>query len=597
MKTDADFEKINDKDMNNLIVLDCFDKILISYAYEKNDKCCSNCIQERFINTRKDRVYLKSLNIKNKIPDAYKKCIISIGCILKNDSKLIDEYERRKVYFLDKNTLEISVEYVSAVPNCSICDTIPIDSAELAEKEGRELIAQINQTSDIPFRNNNCIDLANKVENIVLSKNFGIITTLLDNYEGPFPIAVAMLPLEDGRDEPGTGRTDSIEKSRAVALLEAFERYGGFLPRGKKVNIYADYNKLKNSGFNMFDLKKAILNQNSITNESLYKNIKFYFDKSQNYHWVYGYSLTKQRSLLVPEALAYYGVVLKGDDYRKEILTYEISNGCSVGSSLLEATYHSLLEILERDAFLTSWYTDRKIRRIILDDVFLSEDSKLKSEFEIFKKYYHEFRIDIYDISCEFHIPVVLMTVTRKEIDKKQMNFMCAAAADENIYDAVEKALHEISSIFMGLQKKFKDEYQNIQKKAEDLISVETMDDHSMVWGYYKNLKDIKFADQVSDVISISEWDKQHETICSLNSSFKKLIYELNACGKEVIIVNQTTEEMSRINMSCAKVFVPGLLPMTFGASNARISLERIKEIEEMEHSKLNIRFIPHPFP
>lgn len=597
MKVEGAIKMLSDVDLNNLIVWDLFDKILISYIDEKNNKCCQDCIRARFINTRKDRVYLRSLNTRTKIPAIYKRCVINMGYILKNDNKLIDEYERRKVYILDKNTLTIEVEYVSAIPDCPECSTIPIDSAELAEKEGMELIAQANQTATISFRENSCIDLAKKIEKIVLSKNFGIVTTVLDNYEGPFPIAVAMLPLEDGRDEPGTGRTDSIERSRAVALLEAFERYGGFLPRGKKVNIYATYNELRNYGYRMFDFKKAILNQDSITNKSLYKNTKFRFYKNQNYHWVYGYNITKQRSLLIPEAMAYYGIGLKGDEYRKEILTYEISNGCSLGASLLEAVYHGLLEVLERDAFLTCWYTDRKIRRIILDDVFFSGNNKLKSEVEIFKKYYHEFKVDIYDISCEFHIPVVLMTVTRKKINKKKMNFMCAAAADENIYNAIEKALHEISSIFMGLQKKFRDEYQNIQKKAENLLSVETMDDHSMVWGYYKNLDDIKFEDQVKDVISVSQWNEQQGRICSLNDSFKRLIEELNNYGKEIIIVNQTTEEMSRVNISCAKVFVPGLLPMTFGASNVRLSSKRIKEIGEMEHCKLNVRFIPHPFP
>lgn len=44
-----------------------------------------------------------------------------------------------------------------------------------------------------------------------------------------------MLPLDNGKEEPGVGRTETILKSRTVAMLEAAERYCGMSPKGKKL--------------------------------------------------------------------------------------------------------------------------------------------------------------------------------------------------------------------------------------------------------------------------------------------------------------------------------------------------------------------------
>ena len=578
------------------IVINCFDKILVSYSDGVVSTCCEECIKKRFINTRKDRVNIR-MACKSGCDRIFDTTVNALVSLLEEDDELIDVFGRRKVFIVDKNNLSISWEYVTPLPDCEVCGTIPDDRIELSDKTGKSVYDTINSEVHIPFRSEKSTEIAKRIETIALSKNFGFITTLLDNFDGPFPIAVAMLPLRDGRDEPGTGRTSSIEKSRAVALLEAIERYGGFVPRSKKTVIFKSYNELKYNGEETINFDKMILNQDSISNIGIYKNKKFYFYHDMPYHWVYGYDLTDNKSLLIPEAIAYYGIKIKGEEYRKEILTYEISNGCSVGANLTEAVYNGMLEVIERDAFLSCWYTDRSICRLILDDEFMSKESSLKAEQNVFKQFYNEYDIEIYEISCETHIPVILMTVQRREVHKEKMNFMCAAAADEDIGKAIRKAMHEISSIFIGLQERFESDYEQIAIKAEDMTLVENMDDHSLVWGYYKNLEKIHFNVQATETISVSEWKNQHKTYECLNKSFGKVIEELRNKGKNVIFVDQTTQEMRSIDMACAKVMIPGLLPMTFGIANVRISEDRIKEIEETEKRTVEVRFTPHPFP
>ena len=581
------------------IVIDCFDKILVSYCDGVSLICCEECIKSRFINTRKDRTCLRQVvDLEVRCDKIFDNLVNSLIALLKADKCLLDEFNRRKVFIIDKNTLSISWEYVMPVSDCSTCGCMLIDSLNIAQILGQSILSNVYGSKSIPFRSKDYKEVAKRVEKFALSKNFGIITTLLDNFDGPFPISVAMLPLENGRDEPGTGRTSSLERSRAVALFEAMERYGGFVPRAKRTIIFESYNELKRKGCDVLDACDLILNQDSVTNSGIYKNDKFHFSHDQAYHWIYGYDLINKKAILLPETVAYYGMTLKGDKYFREIMAYEVSNGCSVGTTLSESAYGGILEVVERDAFLTSWYTTRSIRRLFLDKLFMSRRGSFQIEFEKFQNFYNDFRVDIYEISCETRIPVVLMTLTRKKIATNQMNFMCAAAADADIVEAMRKAMHEISSIFVGLQKRFKDEYEQIVKKSENnMWRVETMDDHSLVWGYYKNLEKINFANQVSESIDVSLYIQTRKKFDCLNEAFKAVLEDLKRNGRRVIFINQTTPEMQLMKIYCSKILIPGLLPMTFGAKNARISRKRIDEIEKMEKGLLSMNFIPHPFP
>ena len=77
----------------------------------------------------------------------------------------------------------------------------------------------------------------------------------------------------------------------------------------------------------------------------------------------------------------------------------------------------------------------------------------------------------------------------------------------------------------------------------------------------------------------------------------KVVLDDLKRNGRDVIFINQTTPEMQLMRIYCSKILIPGLLPMTFGAKNARISRQRIKELEKKERRFLGINFTPHPFP
>ncbi|VTS29940.1 YcaO-like family protein [Streptococcus pseudoporcinus] len=602
VKNESIFLK-QDSEYNSLaenVIIDYFDKILISYIdpTSENNKGCGFCLLERFINTRKDRSFVKNPNLNDnyKMDSPFENLAYLLIENLKRDKKLVDKYKRRKYYVIDKNNYSISSGYFNPIPGCEVCGCLPDDSRELILQMGKEMIENIYSKNKIPYRATDKKNIFDKLEKLVLNKDVGIVTTLMDSLDGPFPTSVAILPVENGKDESGVGRTDDIADSRAVALFEAIERYAGFMPRGKNTKIIDSYNNLKNNfDDEVIDIKKIILHEDSLSNDSEYKNDFFRFNYKLEHHWVYGYDLSRKRPILLPETLAYYGMRLKDKSYVKESFVYEISNGCAVGSSLIESSYYGLMEVIERDAFLTSWYMNRKIKKIILDEDFMSSNHIVKKEIVKFCEFYKEFYIDIYDITSDTKVPVILVTVTRKNVNKTKLNFMCAAAADVDIFIAIEKALHEVSSIFLGFEEKFEKDYNEIIEKGENLTKVVDMLDHSLIYGYYKNLDKIVFEKQVFEKYYISDLVSDYKK--SLNNAYEEILDNLRKIKKDVIVVDQTTEEMKKIGLFCTKTFALGLLPMTFDSKNVRISDERVKDIEYHDNKKLRLRYIPHPFP
>lgn len=572
-----------------------FGELLVSY-YEEGS-CCLSCISTRFLNTRKDRAILNKSNDLLGYAEGHNVILQDMACniesLLKKDLDLVDKFGRRKVVEIDGRTLRVETSFCNPVPDCESCSTLPIDSETLALNIGEEMLKDIGSVIPLPFRKHKSLFWGNLIDKLFLDKNFGIISCLLDYFGGSFPTAIAMLPLENGIDEPGSGRTSRIDTSRAIAMIEALERYAGFRPRGKKTKVFDSLYQLDKENYPVFDIQKFILNQNSISNEGITTNNKFIFDSHKKYHWVYGYNLTRENIVLIPETLVYYGLVLKDSSYKDEIFTYEISNGCSTGGSLLESSYYGLLEVIERDNFLTMWYFDRRIIEIDFSNNLMH--TELIDNLAFFSKKYQGFKLRFFDISTNLTVKTVMCTIQRITVDKKKMNFMCATSSDFSIEEAMCKAMHEITSIFFGLEERFIEEYDEVVKKSKDITLIHNMTDHCLVYGYFEKIKDITFWDRITEIKKVEDYMANQNL--SLNKAYSILIDELRKQDKDILVFDQTTEEMKKIGLYCTKTMVPGLLPMTFGYNNLRISQERVEDLERYEQKRLKVNFQPHPFP
>jgi bacteriocin biosynthesis cyclodehydratase domain-containing protein len=133
-----------------------------------------------------------------------------------------------------------------------------------------------------------------------------------------------------GRDHFGKGLT--VEQSKASALGEAIERYCA-KEHGDEKSIIASYKEVKEYAINPEDF---VLPFNAPV-----KSVE-----NLNIEWTWGYSLTTNRSILVPSTLVYH-------PYRPPKGIGRVwgdgSNGLAAGNCLEEAILHGILEVIERD--------------------------------------------------------------------------------------------------------------------------------------------------------------------------------------------------------------------------------------------------------
>jgi ribosomal protein S12 methylthiotransferase accessory factor len=402
----------------------------------------------------------------------------------------------------------------------------------------------------------------------------------------PFAVASVNLPLVQG-DEPTAGRTLSYEEAELTAILEALERYCGLTPRGKRTVVRDTYRRLAADALDPATVGLHAPDQ--------YARPDFPF---QAYHpdreldWVWGYSFLRERPVLVPELLAYYS--LGGDGF-----VYETSNGCALGGSLVEAIFHGILEVVERDAFLLTWYAQLRAPR--LDPGSLA-DAELRGMIHRFEEL-TGYELFLHNITMENRIPSVWVTAKNRRADGA--NLVCAAGSNLDPVRAVKSALHELTGTLQSLDERYEANRSECLEMYRDPFRVRHMEDHSLLYSLPQAGERLSFLlDGRGRWQSFAEAFPRWETHADLAEDLKDVIAVFRRLQLDVIVVDQTAPELTQNGLHCVKVLIPGMLPMTFGYHLTRLEgLNRVLRVpcelgyakKPLKRSQLNPH--PHPFP
>jgi hypothetical protein len=245
-------------------------------------------------------------------------------------------------------------------------------------------------------------------------------------------VAKASLCAEDAprRFENGYGRTGNLLEDPAIAVIEAMERYAGMRLRSRKETVRGCYDGLKDRAV---DPELFILHADEQRDEPGFRLARY--DSYQEIDWVWAYSFRHSEPRLVPAQLAYYG--LRPSRFVGGEFVFEVSNGCAAGSTMLEAALFGLLEVIERDAFLASWYSCRQVTQI---DGTSCSDSKAKALMARLRA--EGLQVSIFDIGVG--LPSAALAVKIVNHDRRFGPSMAyAAAAHVTAERALVSALQE----------------------------------------------------------------------------------------------------------------------------------------------------------
>ncbi|RDW20101.1 bacteriocin biosynthesis protein SagD [Oceanobacillus arenosus] len=493
-------------------------------------------------------------------------------------------YSEGKIYLIDLKTLKGSWHSFLPDPLCPVCGRLPDDSRDLA----RISLQPSPKISSSSFR---CRPLDEMKEVIVkdyLDNRTGLLNSKMYDLVPPFADASVNLPMLAG-DEGTAGRTHSYAESVSTAILEGLERHCGLEPRGKRTVIHDSFRNLEKEALN--PLKVGVHAKEQYAQSGFpFKS----FDPNRSINWVWGYSFLEERPILVPERLAYYSVGSGSQGF-----IYETSNGCALGGSLEEAIFYGIMEVVERDSFLMTWYAKLNLPRL---DPFTADDQELELMVERMRVV-AGYDLYLYNSTMEHGIPSIwAMAKNRKE---KGLNLICAAGAHLDPVRAVKSAVHELAGMMLNLDENFEKNQEEYEKMLHDSSLVRQMDDHGMLYGLPQAEERLSFLlDNNSPMRSFKEEFKWKSNHTDLTDDLQDILQVFRQLNLDVIIVDQSTPETIRNRLYCVKVLIPGMLPMTFGYHLTRLTgLERVLRVpmklgftnKPLTPEQLNP--YPHPFP
>lgn len=361
----------------------------------------------------------------------------------------------------------------------------------------------------------------------------------------------------------GYGFEFKREKAKVKAMLEYLERSAALytLPSTFE-GCYLDFkeNAIDPRVFGMYD-------------DDIYRNypLQKYHDKL-DMHWVTARSLLTNNEYLIPEQLCQY--------LRKEILNqyvYESSNGCAVGNSMTEASYYSILEVVERDIFMKFWFDHLCPKKIVFEE----DDTSVNG-----KRLYFEalgYKLEFYYIANESNIPVVWCLIT--SMDNGNLIYsMTGLGCHLNVKHALDSSFYEAYKAFHDLmnlgEEQLRVKIENVSRKGY----IRQVSDHIHYFASYsaKSLIDAKISN--IDQIHLSELCKMTYVSVNVEDELSVLLHKLDPYYKDVLIVDQSNQYLEGFGLRCTKAFLIGASPLDFTSHFIR----KINESEYRIRKKMN---------
>lgn len=493
-----------------------------------------------------------------------------------------------KVYYFDLQTLTGREWNVLPDSSCSRCVDLPLDSADNARltlesrKKPHPRADRLRPTHSLGY-----------VRDLYVGRRTNIVSDIAVSWPLRRGVVVTVaVPLTEWRPpEPCSGFSCRYSDARTVAILEGLERYSGVRPRGFRPCVRGSFSSLRDVAvdprcFGLPSEREYKANPNLLTP----------YNERLEMEFVWAYSLRQKRPVLVPRQLGFYSTGTR----EGPLFLIEGSVGCALGSCAEECILHGILEVVERDAFLLTWYA--RLKRPHLDAMECRDPETL---------YYYRhlqaegFDVTTLDVTSDFGIPAVCVVARRRE--RKMPYAACAGAAHLHPGQAIKKAFRELSGIVgrYTIEMATEKMRQRALRLAEDPSRVRTMMDHALFYCVPESGSYLEFLTTTDKRTSLEEMEDRSRDLLSqdLGEELDRSVERIIAAGSDVLAVDQTAPEQLLGDLHTFKTLIPDAIPMTWGQHLRRLEgLRRLdvaleKKTREGPVVKSEPNSIPHPYP
>ncbi len=316
--------------------------------------------------------------------------------------------------------------------------------------------------------------------------------------------------------------------------------------------------------------KKSKYIERSCTNPFLfarYSNIKAELENS-TFLWSHAISYPDKKKIFVPAQSIYISDMFK---YETKLASEYITTGAAFGNNFNDVLEGGLLEVVERDAFIISYLTKRKLNRIV------HFSDKINSIINYLKYYYLD--VFVYDITTNLRIPSFMtITVDRTGYGPAISVGLKAGFDNENtIFGSI------LESVQPRRQFRYNKEMAGDKFKfptESEIISTTT---RYFYWYPTKMIKNLNFWLKNSRTINFTR-------IPDYASSLKEGVKELKDHGYHIFYADMAQNETRKMGFVVGKVLIPELHPL-YISENSKV-LYSIHAGNIMPRRALK----PHPF-
>jgi ribosomal protein S12 methylthiotransferase accessory factor len=505
--------------------------------------------------------------------------------------------EPRSALFVRLEDLTIERHRFLAEPMCPACGGLPDDTRE----DATIVLRSRPKPAPARYRLWSPAEHGEEVARTYVDAEAGLIREVIRSSECGLAVAEAAVTLRGpGVSVPGGGRTWDYRTSEAVAVLEALERYGGASPTGKRTVIRAA----------MADLSDPVLDPRTLGEheDDMYDRIPHLyrpFTEESECNWVWGYSLTGEIPVLVPESCAYFWTLNRPD----RAFIADTTNGCALGSCLEEAILYGILEVAERDAFLLTWHSKIPAAAIDLD----ASDDREPAVTAAAITQATGYQVSLFDITTEVGIPCVWALATHPRLrdgglpsGTGELALFCAAGSHLTPERAAQSALAELGPQLTDAIRKFPARKDEAAASLTSPEHVKTIFDHAVAFGDPRAAERLDFLAgpsaqrrPLAEVGRDGSWPRTTD----LRDDLLEMIRRFREENLEVIVVDQTGPEHRALGLHCVRVLIPGTLPLTYGHSRRRLrNLPRLLTLPhrlgyaEAPLTMADVNQLPHPF-
>jgi len=482
-------------------------------------------------------------------------------------------------------------------PMCPACGGLPDD----AQQDARITLVPRPKQAKTRYRLWSPAEHSVDILRTYVGAEAGLIHDVTRADESGLAVAEASVTLRvPGVRVPGGGRTWDYRTSEAVAVLEALERYGGCDPTGKRTVVRAA----------MADLTEPALDPLTLGahEDDVYDQMPHLyrpFTDESVCNWVWGYSLTSESPVLVPESCAYFWTLNLPD----RAFLADTTNGCALGSCLEEAILAGIMEVAERDAFLLTWHSRMPAKAIDLEAADDREPAVTAAAITQSTGY----RVSMFDVTTEIGIPCVWAMATHPRLTQGRLQpgsdelaLFCAAGSHLTPERAALSALVELGPQLVDAIKRFPARKADAAACLTCPEQVRTIFDHAVAFGDPRAYSRLGFlAEQQDPSQPLAEVGRGRAWPGSadLRDDLLEMVSRFRGENLEVIVVDQTGPEHRALGLHCVRVLIPGMLPLTYGHRRRRLkNLPRLLTVpERLGHAQAplapaDVNQLPHPF-